>query len=178
MKNETTAFHSPEQRSLDACLRSLKARWQEYGTHGNFEHFVEFTLALDNLTEQLNSLKLPGLLRQCEGLENAALALFGDEQSHPVSVQDAAALERQIDTLLHTIENAMAPQPGAEEEHRRHPSSLPHAGAEWAKPRAIWLIAEESHAWVPGLAEQLAFNGCKRRCQHNKTTTCNPCRTF
>lgn len=159
MKNETTAFQSPEQRSLDACLRSLKARWQEYGAHGNFEHFVEFTLALDNLTEQLNSLKLPGLLRQCEGLENTALALFGDESSHPVSAQDAAALERQVDTLLHTIENAMAPQPGAEEEHRRHPSSLPHAGAEWAKPRAIWLIAEESHAWVPGLAEQLGFFG-------------------
>lgn len=72
-------LQSPELRSLDTCLRSLKARWQEYRDQGNFEHFVEFTLALDNLTEHLNRLKLPGLLRQCEGLENAALALFGDE---------------------------------------------------------------------------------------------------
>ena len=69
-------LQSPELRSLDTCLRSLKARWQEYRDQGNFEHFVEFTLALDNLTEHLNRLKLPGLLRQCEGLENAALALF------------------------------------------------------------------------------------------------------
>jgi diguanylate cyclase (GGDEF)-like protein len=159
MKNEATEFQSPEQRSLDACLRSLKARWKDYRLEGSFEHFVEFTLALDNLTEQLNSLKLPGLLRQCEGLENAVLALFGDESSHPVNAQDAAALERQIDTLLHTIESALAPPPGADEEQRRHPSPLPHAGAEWAKPRAIWLIAEEHHAWVPGLAEQLGFFG-------------------
>ncbi|MCZ7653446.1 MAG: hypothetical protein M5R42_02930 [Rhodocyclaceae bacterium] len=106
-------LQSPELRSLDTCLRSLKARWQEYRDQGNFEHFVEFTLALDNLTEHLNRLKLPGLLRQCEGLENAALALFGDESSHPVSARDAAALERQVDALLHTIETAQAASAGA-----------------------------------------------------------------
>lgn len=159
MKNEAAAFQSTEQRSLNACMRSLEARWREYRSQGSFEHFVEFTLALDNLTEQLNHLKLPGLLRQCEGLENAALALFGDEASHPVGAQDAAALERQVDALLHTIEHALEPAAGAVEEHRRHPAPLPHAGAEWAKPRAIWLVAEASHAWVPGLAEQLGFFG-------------------
>jgi hypothetical protein len=108
-------LQSPEQRSLDTCLRSLKARWQEYRLQGSFEHFVEFTLALDNLTEQLNRLKLPGLLRQCEGLENAALALFGDASSHPVSAQDAVSLERQLDTLLNTIESALAPRRQREE---------------------------------------------------------------
>jgi diguanylate cyclase (GGDEF)-like protein len=159
MKSETTEFPLPEQRSLGACLGALRTRWQEYRAQSSFDHFVEFTLALDNLTEQLNRLKLPGLLRQCEGLENAALALFGNESTHPIGAQEAAALARQVDTLTHTIENALAPQPGAEEEHRRHPSRMPHAGAEWAKPRAIWLMAEESHAWVPGLAEQLDFFG-------------------
>jgi diguanylate cyclase (GGDEF)-like protein len=159
MQSETTVFQSPEQRSMGACLRALRTRWQEYRSLGSFDHFVEFTLALDNLTEQLSRLKLPGLLRQCEGLENTTLALFGDESTHPVGAQDAAALERQVDTLVHTIESAMAPQPGAEEDHRRHSSRLPHAGAEWAKPRAIWLVAEESHAWVPGLSEQLGFFG-------------------
>jgi len=159
MKSEPMVFQTPEQRSLGVCLRSLRARWREYGEKGSFEQFVEFTLALDNLTEQLNSHKLPGLLRQCEGLENAVLALFGDEHSHPVSAQDLSALERQVDTLLHTIEMALAPPAGAEEEHRRHASTMPHAGAEWAKPRAIWLVAESHHVWVPGLAEQLGFFG-------------------
>lgn len=152
-------LQSPELRSLDTCLRSLKARWQEYRDQGNFEHFVEFTLALDNLTEHLNRLKLPGLLRQCEGLENAALALFGDASSHPVSARDAAALEHQVDALLHTIETAQAASAGAEEDQRRRTASSSHAEAEWAKPRSIWLIAEERHAWVPGLVEQLGFFG-------------------
>ena len=159
MESEGAISHSPLQRPLDGCLLSLRGRWQEYRLQGSFEHFVEFTLALDNLTEQLNRLKLPGLQRQCEGLENAALTLFGDETSHPIGAQDAAALERQTDALIHTIETALAPPSRTEEEHRRHPLALPQAGAEWAKPRAIWLIAEERHAWVPGLAEQLGFFG-------------------
>lgn len=159
MKDKTAAFQFPEQRSLDACLRALRARWQDYREQGRFEHFVEFTLALDNLTEQLNSLKLPGLLRQCEGLENAALALFGDESSHPVATQEALALERQIEVLVHAVGQAIAPHPGAETEQRRQACALTHAGAEWARPRAIWLIAEASHPWVPGLAEQLNFFG-------------------
>jgi diguanylate cyclase (GGDEF)-like protein len=159
MKSETTAFRSPEQRSMDACLHALRTRWQDYCAEGSFEHFVEFTLALDNLTEQLNRLRLPGLLRQCEGLENAALALFGDASSHPIAPQDTAALERQVDTLLHTIETALAPVAGGEEEQRRHRAPQPQEGAEWARPRAIWLHAEESHAWVAGLIEQLAFFG-------------------
>lgn len=135
---------SPEQRSLDSCLNALGARWREYRLQGRFEHFVEFTLALDNLTEQLNNLRLPGLLRQCEGLENAVLALFGDESSHPIAARDATALERQVDTLRHAIESALAPLAGTDGEHRRHAAS--HAGAEWARPRAIWLIAGADHA--------------------------------
>ncbi len=158
-KNITMVLQSPAQHSLDACLRSLKARWQEYRLQGSFDHFVEFTLALDNLTEQLNRLKLPGLLRQCKGLENAVLALFGDESSHPVSARDTTALERQVAALLHTIESALAPSASVVEDHRRRTATQSPAGAEWAKPRAIWLIAEEHHAWAPGLAEQLGFFG-------------------
>ncbi len=157
MKNETENVHSPERRSLVACLESLGARWKEYRQQSSFEHFVEFTLALDNLTEQLNRLRLPGLLRQCEGLENMALALFGDESTHPVNPQDAAALDRQIETIVNAIEGVLAPAVQGQE-LRRHPS-LVATGAEWAKPRAIWLIAEENHPWVAGLIEQLDFFG-------------------
>ncbi len=149
MNSEATVFQSHEQRSLDGSLRSLGQRWLEYRQRGSFERFVEFTLALDNLTEQLNRLRLPGLLRQCEGLENMALALFGDESTHPVNPQDAAALDRQIETIVNAIEGVLAPAVQGQE-LRRHPS-LVATGAEWAKPRAIWLIAEENHPWVAGL---------------------------
>jgi len=162
MQNDATTQLSPEQRSLDACLRSLRARWQDYRQQGNFEHFVEFTLALDNLTEQLNRQRLPGLLRQCEGLENAALALFGDETTHPVGPQDAVALERQIDSIAHALDAVLAPASLQAQEHRRHAAALP-GGAEWSKPRAIWLIAEDNHPWVGGLTEQLGFFGFRVR---------------
>ncbi len=159
MKNDTTPL-SPEQHSLAACLRALRTRWRDYRQQGDFEHFVEFTLALDNLTEQLNRLRLPGLLRQCEGLENAALALFGDETSHPIGPQDAGALERQVDSLAHSVDGVLAPAP--EQDLRRHPVALP-GGGEWSKPRTIWLIAEESHPWVAVLTEQLGFFGFRVR---------------
>ena len=38
MKNEATVFQSPEQRSLDACLRSLKARW--LARHSRVRHTI------------------------------------------------------------------------------------------------------------------------------------------
>ncbi|MBE7423943.1 MAG: diguanylate cyclase [Zoogloeaceae bacterium] len=158
MDNEATLPLSPEQRSLDACLRALEGRWQDYRTRGSFEHFVEFTLALDNLTEQTNRLRLPGLARLCEGLENAALSNFGDESTHPIASQAATALERQVETLLHAIRSVLAPRTGAEDRNRRHPSPMP-PGAQWAKTRVIWLLSEASHVWVPGLAEQLGFFG-------------------
>lgn len=146
------------QRSLDACLQSLQQRWREYRGRGAFEQFVEFTLALNSVTEQLNRLKLPGLLRLCEGLENAALALFGDASSHPIGQQDTVALERQIDTLIHSVASAHAHAPVADQERRQQAApALPNG--EWTRPRTLWLVSEVEHEWFAGLAEQLGFFG-------------------
>lgn len=153
----TAATH--DQRSLDTCLQGLQTCWRDYCSKGGFDQFVDFTLALGRTTELLERLRLPGLLRQCEGLENAALALYGDSSTHPVSPQHLAALERQVESLLHSIETVQTPlSETGPEEHRRHPIAQP-AGAEWNRPRAIWLMAEADHAWVAGLTEQLAFFG-------------------
>ena len=141
--------------SLDSCLRSLQERWDDYRRLGGFEQFVEFTLALNGVTEKLDRLKLPGLLRQCEGLETEALALFGDSSAHPVSEQDAAGLQGRIETMLRAI---AAAQPSATE-HRRQPAPLRHPAGEWTKPRTIWLVAAPAHPWVAGLSEQLGFFG-------------------
>ena len=67
-----------ERPTLENRVTALEMRWQEYLDRGSFEHFVEFALALNCLTEQFSRLKLPGLVRLCEGLENTSLALFGD----------------------------------------------------------------------------------------------------
>ncbi len=67
--------HSPQSsHALDERLAALVARWQAYRELGGFEQFVEFSVALNSLSEQLGRLRLPGLLRIAQGLENAALA--------------------------------------------------------------------------------------------------------
>jgi len=142
---------------INVRLQSLLERWQDYRAQGTFEQFVEFILALNSVTEHINRLKLPGLLRQCEGLESAALVLFGDGSSHPISEQEAAALNRQIQAINSSIE--MAQRVTVTDTERRQQTLPSQAEHEWAKPRSVWLICEESHQWYAGLIQQLGFFG-------------------
>jgi diguanylate cyclase (GGDEF)-like protein len=155
---------SADQRTLESCLQSLQERWRDYLRQGTFDQFVEFTLATDCLAEKLNRLKLPGLLRQCEGLENSVLTLFGDVSAHPIAPLDCAALERQIDTVLHAIEVAQAPRDASAREQRKLLYPFDKSGAEWVKPRTIRLVTEAAHPWVAGLVEQLGFFGFRVEC--------------
>ena len=92
--------------SIDDRLHVLKTRWANYLAEGRFEHFIEFTVAVNSLAEHLNRMRLPGLVRVCEGLENAALARLGQDDSHPLGEQDTTALQRQLDTLLGAVASA------------------------------------------------------------------------
>lgn len=147
------------KQNLDDHLAALRLRWDEYRADGGFEAFVEFTLELNGLAEYLARLRLPGLVRQCEELENAALALFGDPDTHPIAEQSIGALNRQIEGLLGSIATARRP------ETEFVPSSGTTGGrsVEWVKPRSIWMVAPVSSAWAAGLAEQLAFYGFRVR---------------
>jgi hypothetical protein len=62
--------------------------------------FVEFTLSLNSLTEQLSQQHLPGLVRACQELENTALSLFGDSSTHPITDEEADAIEHQLGIIL------------------------------------------------------------------------------
>ncbi len=146
------------QRSIDVRLNSLRDRWQDYWDEGTFEHFVEFILALNSVTEYINRLKLPGLLRQCEALESSALALFGDESTHPIEAKDMALLERHLDGIFSAVETAQ--RPTVSDTDRRH-HYIPQGEAEWTKPRAVWIICEADHPWYSGLSQQLGFFGFK-----------------
>jgi diguanylate cyclase (GGDEF)-like protein len=141
---------------IDEQMDTLRSRWQDYRDEGAFEQFVEFTLALNSLAERMARLRLPGLVRQCEGLENAALALFGNTDTHPVATQTIVALDRQLASLLGAI--ASARRIDREPDQRTHdtPEPLP---AEWIKPRTIWMFSAPTAAWSAGLAAQLTFYG-------------------
>ncbi|MFC5301071.1 diguanylate cyclase [Azospira restricta] len=146
---------------LDERLSALNARWQDYVARGGFEQFVEFSVALNSLAEQLGRLRLPGLLRISEGLENAALARFGDPESHPLAAQEISALQRQVDALTGAITSSR--RPVGERRVEEVPSSVPDP--EWVRPRAVWVMATPDSEMTNGLAEQLNHFGFRpQRC--------------
>ncbi|MBW7903828.1 MAG: diguanylate cyclase [Rhodocyclaceae bacterium] len=140
---------------LDERLGAFDARWRDYVSQGSFEQFVEFSVALNSLAEQLGHLRLPGLLRISEGLENAALARFGDPESHPLAAQEIAALQRQVDALSGAI--ALARQPVGERRSEDLPSSV--IDPEWVRPRRVWVVAADGCEMTGGLVEQLRHFG-------------------
>lgn len=140
-------------RTLDDHLVEMRDRWEDYRRLGAFENFIEFTLALNCLAERLAVLRLPGLVRQCEGLEGLALSLFGKPDSHPVDETRMSLLERQIDTLHGSILTARG------ESARMGTLQGKQRELEWVKSRSVWMIAPTDSAWADGVTEQLAFYG-------------------
>lgn len=158
IKNKAEAM---SQTRLDDQLTTLRHRWQDYRGGGRFEQFVEFTLALNSLAERLARLRLPGLVRQCEGLENAALSLFGDPASHPIAAQTVLAMDRQLESLLGAILTARRPE--VDPDKRTSTQEGGTQQTEWIKPRSIWMFANPAAGWSPGLAAQLSFYGFQVR---------------
>jgi len=142
--------------SIDDRLHVLKTRWANYLAEGRFEHFIEFTVAVNSLAEHLNRMRLPGLVRVCEGLENAALARLGQDDSHPLGEQDTTALQRQLDTLLGAVASAKPHVP--DRERRVESPAAPEI--DWIKPRTVWLIsAPGQQELVQALGHQLRYFG-------------------
>ena len=142
---------------IEDRLYVLRTRWESYVAEGRFEQFIEFTVAVNSLAEYFNRLRLPGLVRLCEGLENAALSRLGDQSTHPLAQPDVLALQRQIDTLLGAVVNSRPTQV-----ERRSEEAPATPEIDWIKPRAIWMVtAQERQDMADALARQLKFFGFK-----------------
>jgi diguanylate cyclase (GGDEF)-like protein len=143
--------------SIIAMAETLELRWDSYRENGEFDLFVEFTLSLNGLTERLHRRHLPGLLRACQELENTALALYGDSSMHPIPIDQANAINRQLSIILSEL--------------RRHetPAILPRRLSDapcedekkWSQPRDVLIISRHAHPWSAALNEQLSFFGFK-----------------
>ena len=145
----------PTNDALDERLQNLKARWHDYCQHGDFEQFVEFAVAVSSLAEQFNRLKLPGMVRLCQGLENVVLAHLDGRHDVLMSEQDRSALARQLNTLFAAVQGARTPV-----SERRHPAKPSASGdTNWVKPRIVWVVADKGSEPAAGLARQLAFFG-------------------
>lgn len=146
--------------AIDDRLYVLRTRWEFYVAEGRFEQFIEFAVAVNSLAEHLNRMRLPGLVRVCEGLENAALARLGQEDTHPLNEQDISALQRQLDTLMGAVASAKPHVPDRERRSDGLAGTTGTPEADWIKPRAVWLIsAPEQADLVEALGNQLRFFG-------------------
>lgn len=141
--------------SVIALAETLERRWKSYREGGEFDHFVEFTLSLNGLTEQLNRQHLPGLVRACQELENTALALFGDKSMHPVAIDQANAIERQLAIILNELYRHETPAVLG----RRSSDPQDERSEAWSQPREVLLVARPNHPWAASLSEQLQFFG-------------------
>ncbi|MBS1230306.1 MAG: diguanylate cyclase [Proteobacteria bacterium] len=145
---------------INERIHVLQTRWESYVTGGAFECFIEFAVAVNCLTEQFNRMRLPGLVRLCEGLENSTLARLGVPASHPIAREDITALQRQVDSLLGAVSNSRptSPERRIKERVQETPDS------DWIKPRSVWLVVgSEAHEMVEALGQQLNFFGFHTR---------------
>lgn len=142
--------------SLADHLQNLKERWGAYLDRSCADQFDEFALALDCVTDQCKVRKLPGLTRLCEELGNHVLALSGSASGHPVDPGDTSALIREVEIVLSSANASQFPTTEARRAVEEDASGI-------AKPRSVWLIADESQPWSEGLTEQLAFFGFRVR---------------
>lgn len=162
----TLPFNSVEDR-----LYVLRTRWERYVADGRFEQFIEFAVAVNSLAEHFNRLRLPGLVRLCEGLENAVLARLGEQSKHPLVEQDIRLLQRQLDTLLGSVTTSRAPVPTRRTEEREPAAQ----DIDWVKPRSVWIVsATEKQGLTDGLSRQLQFFGFQ---VFSMTWSCPPPRT-
>lgn len=149
-----------------ALAENLEHSWQAYRERGEFDLFVEFTVSLNGLTERLRRRQMPGLVRACLELENAALALFGDSSQHPVAIDQANAIERRFAQLLNELRRQQHPLPA----RRLSDESASTPEEQGARPRRILIVAPAAHGWTASLQAQLAFFGFTTELADWKTT--------
>lgn len=134
----------------------LRTRWEHYVENGSFEQFIEFTVAANSLAEHFSRMRLPGLVRICEGLENSALAHLGTPETHPIGEQNIASIQRQMNTLLGAVATTQLPVT----ERRVDEPAAELAATDWIKPHSVWLVvAPEMIEMAEALKKQINFFG-------------------
>lgn len=142
-------------RSIEERLSTLQTLWANYTEQGRIEHFIEFTVSVNSLTERFNLLRMPGLVRISEALENLALEKLGDSTSHPLPEADIAELQQHVHQLCDSA-TSLSPNTHDQRAHKE----LSVEEEDWFKPRSVWIVCALSKADIAkALAKQLQFFG-------------------
>ena len=169
-------------------FQELRLCWESYLQQGSLKEFVDFTVATNCLTDHLNLLRLPGLIRLSEVLEITAISYLDSHSVHPISNEDQSDINRQLDSLAETIasiypkvaENRLKQKGAAIPTNRlieqavdqpTQQSNIPQELSEtsldyyyenWIKPRSVWIIATPNQQKLANaINQQLGFFGFK-----------------
>lgn len=137
---------------------ALQAAWSRYRAQPRFDNFVEFALLLNSLTEYLIDKSMTGLLHACRQLEQQALALFGDERSHPIASGPMGELERGVARVGELLRNYAAggePFPERREQDRGCAAEPALSGA-----LRLQLVGEAGTHWRE-LISQFGYFGVR-----------------
>jgi diguanylate cyclase (GGDEF)-like protein len=139
--------------------RALQLAWARYRAYPNFEHFVEFSLSLNNCTDILTQQSQTGLHYACRQLEQQALALFGDENSHPIAENIMQNLGDQIARLGELLRRYCADESEITKERRaRQTDAATPATKVMNSAQQVFLMGERRARWRD-LATQLSYFG-------------------
>lgn len=148
-------FSLPE--ALVQKNQALEAAWARYRGEPTVENFVELAVAVNSFTEFLLDKPVVGLHRASHQLEQAVLALFKPDTTHPLPSEALAELDGRVRTLGAQV-RAQADGLSGRVERREQPAP---EGA--LRARQAWLFTHDPHAWQ-ALAQQLGHFGIPVRC--------------
>lgn len=113
------------QRETELAERTqgLQGVWLGYRASPTFERFVQFAVTLNSFTEYLSDQGLRGLHHASHELEQVALALFGDESSHPVSDASLRDIDQRMSAIGRMVDACL--QLAGQQDERRSEESDP-----------------------------------------------------
>ena len=174
--------------NIEFRVQALRSCWDDYVQQPSLNRFVEFTVAINCLTDYFNILRLPGLIRLSEALENIAIAHMDSQSIHPISSANQHDIHCQIDALVEAMAS-LNPQASDNRLQQKRSTALPanrsikHAAEQpteqstmqssvsdeagidqyyenWMAPRLVWIIAAPSQLELTNaICQQLGFFG-------------------
>ncbi|MDR3159110.1 MAG: diguanylate cyclase [Zoogloeaceae bacterium] len=139
--------------------RALQLAWARYQAYPNFEHFVEFSLAINNCTDTLTQQSQIGLHHICRQLEQQTLLLFGDENNHPIAADIMRALGEQVARLCELLRRYCDSEGEITQERRARPKPEDAPAARVTNGVQQVFLMGEHGARQHDLATQLGYFG-------------------
>lgn len=148
------------ERSLTARMEAVCDKWDSYTKQGQLASFTEFGVSLNSLTERLNTLRLPGLMRLCEALETMVLSKLSEATVHPLGSDELQDFVWRLETLRTMIEAEEQRHPAIEQ--RKNSARATGSNSATLKPRArtvLIIAAAEKTTTADRLCHQLVYFG-------------------